>query len=124
MRTRPSRRWGQRRCLWQKYSPWFYAGDTTEDCPPLFGEYPYCYRNVQFLSKGGEYYWRSYNGTIQRTWVALATTYRYQSCYMSCGLTSSWTTTSIPKWCGSIRKVYGLVSGVEQFRCWLFWWPA
>ncbi|MCW6004405.1 fibronectin type III domain-containing protein [Micromonospora sp. CPCC 205371] len=105
--------------LWDKYSPWYHAGSTTEECPV---QQEFCYRWVQFWSKGGESYWRhGTNGQLERSFLSAATYFRYKSCIASCSTPGSWNWAILRPSCRP-KQQFGKIMGVEPYLCFVFHW--
>ncbi|MEU4620333.1 fibronectin type III domain-containing protein [Actinoplanes sp. NPDC023801] len=109
--------------LWNKYSGWYYGGPTSEECP-IQGEY--CYRQVQFQSKGLEYYWRHGNyGQIERSWLATGINYHYRSCLSipnMCSSPTDWAWAMIPGRCSAKQPQFGWLVGIDPWTCFSWRW--
>jgi hypothetical protein len=109
--------------LWQKESPWFQAGSTTEGCPPGMD---LCWRQVQFRSFGGEDIYRQRSdGSIETSFVAHFNEYRYRGCSvpysLGCTAPESWASGLRPS-CGFGPEIPGWIVGVEQSQCLMSLW--
>ncbi|XVU30096.1 fibronectin type III domain-containing protein [Actinoplanes sp. CA-054009] len=110
---------------WLKISSWYYVMQTSDNC---VANADLCYRQVQFRSKGREFYRRNGEyGFFEYSWVSTDMEYHYRSCPLAlpgpnlCSAPTDWAWALIPGRCNP-KTYFGIIKAIEPYNCLVYTW--